>query len=117
MSFEQFEDFPIGDDDFFGGGKGGDFNPSTDLNFDESGGLSFDEDETPEVEADPIVLPGSDGPLSDYDFDVLGQSARKERGMNMLVPIVGTIVLLGLVSTGFFFLRNRRRAEAGDQQV
>lgn len=112
FSFENFEEFAIDEDLFFGGG-GSQFEAET--NFDETGGLSLDSDEIPDVEASPITLPGSDGPLSDFDFDVLGESARKAKAKGPLIPLVIAFVVLGAGSFGFFYLRSRRREETSEQ--
>ena len=58
-----------------------------------------------------ILVPGPDGEMIEMEIPVYAEEAADEAGLNPLIPITISIVLLAAMVGSFFFLRARRSEE------
>lgn len=93
-----------------GGGGFGQFGSFGDDGFGDFGFNAFGEEETEEPEV--ITVPGRTGEDVEFEIPTYAEAAAEQTGLNPLIPVTVSVVVLAFLLGGFFFIRSRRQEEA-----
>ena len=95
-----------------GSGSGGSFESGPSSAGKGSNPAAFGPGATPPEQTEIVKVPGPDGELIEVEVPVLGAQAerRQTERTSPLVWVIAAVIVLGLGTFGFLFLRKRRRA-------